>query len=50
MDIKNVTSESKEELSVEEVNVYGWYEKCDLQKVHCMTDCFGNGSFFSTNS
>ena len=26
MDIKNVTSESKEELSVEEVNVYGWYE------------------------
>lgn len=43
MDIKNVTSESKEELSVEEVNVYGWYEKCDLQKVHCMTDCFGNG-------
>ena len=38
MDIKNVTSESKEELSVEEVNV------------HCMTDCFGNGSFLSTNS
>ncbi len=50
MDIKNVASESKEELSVEEVNVYGWYEKCDLLKVHCMTDCFGNGSFLSTDS
>ena len=40
MDIKNVTSESKEELSVEEVNVYGWYEKCDLQKEMCIRDRF----------
>ena len=32
MDIKNVTSESKEELSVEEVNVYGWYKLSPLSR------------------